>query len=117
MSTLFPYTTLFRSGFIGMQAAPPSSLRGAKRRSNPFFACGAMDCFVEPVIGRTRATRWLAMTALGPLSPRNSSAMLPCRPNQILARFRRAEGRIGRQRDVRQLRQRVIHGQRLDVEA
>jgi hypothetical protein len=42
------------------------SLRGAKRRSNPFFLCLArMDCFAEPVIGRRFApTRWLAMTAL-----------------------------------------------------
>src|SRR6266700_8254986 len=29
------------------------SLRGAKRRSNPFFLCGKMDCFA-----------WLAMTAV-----------------------------------------------------
>ncbi len=28
-----------------------SSLRGAKRRSNPTFFCRAMDCFAEPVIG------------------------------------------------------------------
>src|SRR5260370_7076462 len=28
------------------------SLRGAKRRSNPFFLRGKMDCFAEPVIGR-----------------------------------------------------------------
>src|SRR6266404_6051417 len=39
------------------------SLRGAKRRSNPSFLCGLMDCFAEPVIGRAFApTRWLAMT-------------------------------------------------------
>jgi hypothetical protein len=25
---------------------------------------GEMDCFAEPVIGRIRATRWLAMTVL-----------------------------------------------------
>jgi len=31
------------------------SLRGAKRRSNPFFRCGPMDCFAEPVIGRAFA--------------------------------------------------------------
>jgi hypothetical protein len=39
-----------------------SSLRGAERRSNPFFVgvCRAVDCFAEPVI--VRATRWLAMT-------------------------------------------------------
>ncbi len=32
-----------------------SSLRGAKRRSNPFFLRGEMDCFAEPVIGRAFA--------------------------------------------------------------
>jgi hypothetical protein len=26
---------------------------------------GDMDCFAEPVIGRIRATRWLAMTGRG----------------------------------------------------
>jgi len=35
-----------------------------KRRSNPHLLCGEMDCFAEPVIGRIRATRWLAMTIL-----------------------------------------------------
>jgi hypothetical protein len=40
-----------------------SSLRGAKRRSNPDFAAG-LDCFAEPVIGPATSgrTRWLAMT-------------------------------------------------------
>jgi len=33
---------------------PTTSLRGATRRSNPFFR-GAMDCFAEPVIGRAFA--------------------------------------------------------------
>src|ERR1700722_3962513 len=33
----------------------PPSLRGAKRRSNPFLLCGRMDCFAEPVIGRAFA--------------------------------------------------------------
>src|SRR5258706_2770751 len=47
---------------------------------------------------------------------RNPSAMLPRSPDQILARFRRAEGRMGRQRDIRQVCQRVIHRQLLDVE-
>jgi hypothetical protein len=32
-----------------------SSLREAKRRSNPFFLYGSMDCFAEPVIGRAFA--------------------------------------------------------------
>src|SRR6266481_2185120 len=51
----------------------PPSLRGAKRRSNPYRLLGTMDCFAEPVIStrallrssgaRIRATRWLAMTA------------------------------------------------------
>ena len=41
-----------------------SSLRGAKRRSNPHLPCCQMDCFAEPVIGRRFApTRWLAMTS------------------------------------------------------
>src|SRR5712672_2899093 len=31
------------------------SLRGAKRRSNPYSLCGLMDCFAEPVIGRAFA--------------------------------------------------------------
>jgi hypothetical protein len=34
---------------------PTTSLRGAKRRSNPFFPCREMDCFAEPVIGRAFA--------------------------------------------------------------
>ena len=40
------------------------SLRGAKATTqSSFFACGAMNCFAELVIGRTfSATRWLAMT-------------------------------------------------------
>src|ERR1700719_2053793 len=44
----------------------PSSLRGAKRQSNPSFLNGPMDCFAEPVSGRRFApTRWLAMTRIG----------------------------------------------------
>src|SRR6202048_3252256 len=39
----------------GMGSYIPMSLRGAKRRSNPFFLCGLMDCFAEPVIGRAFA--------------------------------------------------------------
>src|SRR3979490_510327 len=40
-----------------------TSLRGAKRRSNPFFSlANKLDCFAEPVVGRAFATRWLAMT-------------------------------------------------------
>jgi hypothetical protein len=49
------------------------SLRGAKRRSNPYFLCGKMDCFASLAMtvgllrgachrARIRATRWLAMT-------------------------------------------------------
>ena len=35
----------------------------SERRSNPEFACSALDCFAEPVIGpRFARTRWLAMT-------------------------------------------------------
>src|SRR5258706_2773650 len=32
-----------------------TSLRGAKRRSNPLLLRGNMDCFAEPVIGRAFA--------------------------------------------------------------
>src|SRR5882724_13387272 len=42
--------------------------------------------------------------------------MLPRRVDQVLARFRRAEGRVRRERNVRQARQRMIFRQRLDVE-
>src|SRR5438477_563799 len=46
----------------GRRKSLDPSLRGAKRRSNPYFLCGEMDCFAEPVIGRRSApTRWLAM--------------------------------------------------------
>ena len=56
-------------GFLTQQLTPTkASLRGAKRRSNPVFACGTMDCFAEPVIGRAFApTRWLAMTEKIPM--------------------------------------------------
>ncbi len=37
----------------------------------PLIAPYALDCFAEPVIGRVRANRWLAMT--GPLQPFTSS--------------------------------------------
>jgi hypothetical protein len=40
------------------------SLRGAKRRSNPYFLFAeTVDCFAEACHrARIRATRWLAMT-------------------------------------------------------
>ena len=43
-----------------------SSLRGAKRRSNPGSAAQSLDCFAEPVIGPATSgrTRWLAMTKI-----------------------------------------------------
>jgi len=42
--------------------APYPSLRGAERRSNPFFLSlrGNMDCFAEPVIGRAHSRDPLA---------------------------------------------------------
>src|SRR5205809_7261602 len=47
----------------GISEIGVTSLRGAKRRSNPFLLRGNMDCFAEPVIGRAFARpRWLAMT-------------------------------------------------------
>src|SRR5258708_35553446 len=40
-----------------------TSLRGAKAtKQSTLILRGNMDCFAEPVIGRIRATRWLAMT-------------------------------------------------------
>ena len=46
-----------------------SSLRGAKRRSNPVLRRGFLYCFAEPVIGRRFApTRWLAMTTKNSIS-------------------------------------------------
>src|SRR5829696_7181439 len=51
-----------------------SSLRGAKRRSNPDLLCGAMDCFAS-----------LAMTALGTsLPPRQ---LLRALPEHVLPRL------------------------------
>src|SRR5216684_761435 len=50
----------------------------AWRTSNPFFLCGFMDCFAEPVIGRRFApTRWLAMT-VGRMASRSLSSAAPC---------------------------------------
>src|SRR5579859_3017886 len=61
-------STIFISVSPGQRAAiSRSSLRGAKRRSNPGIGAPALDCFAELVIGPATSgrTRWLAMTKRG----------------------------------------------------
>jgi hypothetical protein len=57
-----------------------SSLRGANDEAiHNHHVCLSMDCFAEPVIGRIRATRWLAMTV--------SNLLLTC--NHLVAYYHR----------------------------
>src|ERR1700676_2073656 len=44
-----------QSGTLMPSGPSTPSLRGEKRRSNPYRLLGPMDCFVEPVIGRAFA--------------------------------------------------------------
>ena len=66
---------------VKFKSVPATSLRGAKRRlvrrssqseggSNHFFSTRRVDCFTEPVIGRTFAIRWLGATIVRPGSNR-----------------------------------------------